>query len=519
MKKLIFILSIASAFTAHFSTPTHAQQKEIIAYFSGGVVRHGIYYVKNIETTGAAEKITMINYAFCVPAPDSNGTILPVIDTYTAYQQIYDADLSIDGIADDSVQALRGNFNQLKKLKARHPHIKLLISIGGWGGSNYFSDAALTPKAREKFVNAVIDIYIRGNLPKAGSAGGAGSAAGLFDGIDIDWEYPVFGGVEEAHYNEKDNDNFSEMVKLFREKLDSINPDLLLTAAIPGTMPYAANYNLKRDEPYMDWYNVMTYDYTNGFSTIINHHTNLLSPENDTTGTAAYFSLDYSIKLFRDTFGISPDKLVPGAAFYGRGWIVKDTAYNGIGQEGVKAIGYNNFSNLSNIESFFHWDNKAMAPYYFNPETKAFWTFDDEQSIALKMRYVDAYNLRGIMFWEIIGDSTGTLVNTIYTRNMPEAEKDASDAEVARASFKIIEPLESSKFPSGYNIIINTDSGESGIAKVEFFINGESIGYDTKAPFNWVWFNAKPGRHEIKAKAFSSSGKNIISDTAIIIVD
>lgn len=512
MKKLFLFLFL-------FSASLLAQQKEIIAYFPGGVVRHGIYYVKHMETTGAAKKLTMIDYAFCSPAPDSNGNILPVMDAFTAYEQVYTADLSIDGAADDSTQPLRGNFNQLKKLKAKYPHIKMLISIGGWGGSNYFSDAALTPEARENFVNAVIDIFIRGNLPKAGTAGGPGSAAGLFDGVDIDWEYPLFGGTEEMHYDPNDNNNLSELFKLFREKLDSIKPGLFLTAAIPGTTPYARNFNLKRDEPYIDWYNVMTYDFTNGFSTVINHHTNLLSPENDTTGTGAYFSLDSSVKLFRDTLGISPDKIVPGAAFYGRGWMVKDTAYNGIGQENVKFLGFNSFSGLSGAgakEYALRWDTKAMAPYYFDPATKSFWTFDDEQSIALKMKYVDAHNLRGLMFWDISGDTSGVLINALYTRAMPEIKEGNSNADGLH--IRIITPAGSSKYKAGDNIIIDTElNAQEMAAKVEFFVDGESIGYDTKAPYNWVWFNAQKGKHEIKVEASSPSQKKIAKKTHIIV--
>jgi len=275
-------------------------------------------------------------------------------------------------------------------------------------------------------------------------------------------------------------------------------------------MPYAANYNLKRDEPYMDWYNVMTYDFTNGFSTVINHHTNLLTPENDATGTGAYFSLDYSVKLFRDTFGISPDKIAPGAAFYGRGWTVKDTAFNGIGQKGIKGLGYNSYSSLANFGPHGyipHWDNKAMAPYYFDAETKAFWTYDDVQSMALKARYVDAYNLRGLMFWDISGDDkAGTLVNTIYTRNMPEPETDQKDTTAFVPGLKI--NLASTQIKSGSNIIIyaNVNGSPTGIAKIEFFVDGKSIGYDTKAPYSWVWFNTEAGEHTVSAEAVSHSG-------------
>src|SRR5687767_7078761 len=69
-------------------------------------------------------------------------------------------------------------FRQFQAIQRKHPHIKTLISIGGWGGSGGFSDAALTPVAREKFARSCAAFMIKHR----------------FDGIDIDWEYPGGGG-------------------------------------------------------------------------------------------------------------------------------------------------------------------------------------------------------------------------------------------------------------------------------------------------------------------------------------
>jgi chitinase len=128
------------------------------------------------------------------------------MNPYLDYQQVYSADSSVDGVADDSTQLLRGEFNQLKKLKAIHPELKIVISIGGWTGSTWFSDAALTPQSREKFVNDCIDKFIYGNLPRGNNAGGNGVAAGIFDGFDFDWEFPVIGGDGGIHHNKNDQE-------------------------------------------------------------------------------------------------------------------------------------------------------------------------------------------------------------------------------------------------------------------------------------------------------------------------
>src|ERR1035437_1073979 len=199
---------LIAMFIVLFQLTMSAQKREIVAYYPewGPALRN--YYVKNIEISGSANKITVLNYAFIEPAPDSSGNITAkFMNPYQDYQKIYSANSSVDGVADDSTQLLRGQFNQLKKLKAMHPELKIVISIGGWTGSTWFSDAALTPQSREKFVNDCIDKFIYGNLPITKNAGGNCVAAGIFDGFDIDWEFPVTGGDEGIHHNKNDREN------------------------------------------------------------------------------------------------------------------------------------------------------------------------------------------------------------------------------------------------------------------------------------------------------------------------
>jgi len=506
--------------TMFLSTLISAQKKEIVAYFPQWGIEHQPYYVKYIESTGSADKITIINYAFSEPKPDSSGNIIAgFMNSYYDYQQLYNSEMSIDGIGDDSAQPLRGHFNQLKKLKARHPNLKIVISIGGWTGSVYLSDAALTPESREIFVNSYIEIFIHGNLPIENGAGGIGVASGIFDGIDLDWEFPIAGGIEGIHHNEKDDENLSKLFKLFREKLDSINPDLLLTAAVPATEPGLYNFNFKEDQKYLNWYNLMTYDYKGAWDKSTGHHTNLLSSEDSKN------SFDNSIKLFRDKYGVSSNKIIPGAAFYGRSWKVGSMVNNGLYQEGHPAHGiyedgFNYYQDIITLLSKgfkYYWDDTAMAPYIFNEEESIFYTFDDAKSIALKAQYVDAYNLRGLMFWEISGDdSNGTLVNTIYTRKMPDIKNYIKESRIIGTNkIKINSPRTSDQFKKGSNIIINTETSSS-IIKVLFFCDGKLLGYDSTFPFSWVWFNANEGEHELKVEAADHNGNIINSETIVI---
>ena len=518
---LLFILS--------FQVIMLAQKKEIVAYYAGGD-SYNSYFVKNIKTSGSADKITVLIYAFATPGPDSSGNIIAHINPYIDYQQVYSSSMSIDGVADDSTQSLRGQFNQLKKLKAEYPKIKILLSFGGWGGGTYFSDASLTSKSRELFVNDCINKFIIGNLPKIKNAGGNGVAAGIFDGFDIDWEFPVSGGPEGTHNNINDKENFTKLLALFRKKLNLINPKLILTAAVAADKPNLNNYDIKSAEKYLNWFNLMTYDFHGSWNNTTAHHTNLLSSPKDTTDNDAEHSFDKSVKYFIDSLGINSKKIIPGAAFYGKCWYDVDSANGGLYQpgrdsSGVFKDGFGNFSNLRTIESMgykYYWDGLAMAPWFYNSKEKIFWTLDDTKSIALKSRYADAYNLGGLMFWEISGDdSIGTLVNTIFTRNMPDLIIKGSRIDKKFPLIKIIAPNRLEIIKHGSNFIINTSElfHSDLIAKVEFFVDGVSIGYDTKAPFDWVWFNVPKGRHKIQAVAMDKMGKKNISRAIIINVD
>jgi chitinase len=527
MKKRNFIYLVILAFGSLSGTGKSQHKKEIIAYFPQWGIEHQPYYVKFIETTGAADKITELNYAFAVPGPDSIGKIgAKFMNAYYDYQQVYSAEMSIDGQADDSVQSLRGHFNQLKKLKARHPNLKVLVSIGGWLGSTYFSDAALTEESREVFTESCINTFIRGNLPVERGAGGKGVAAGIFDGIDVDWEYPMKGGAEGIHHNENDKNNLTKLYALFRKKLDAINPDLILTAAVPAKDDPAQLFNIKEDTKYLNWYLLMTYDFCGGWDRRTGHHANPLTNPN----TPLSASMDATVRKYRNDYGIPADKIIPGAAFYGRSWKNVESDNNGFNQPGtigpgIYEAGVNYYADIIPLRKRGYkvsWDTWSMAETMYNPEEKIFWTYDETQSIALKGRYVDAYDLRGIMFWEISGDdSMGTLVNTIYTRQMPDVQYDTTKLENVESTVFIKKPAANTIITKGSNLIVDvaTEDPDGKIVKVEFFVDDKSIGYDTKFPFSWVWFNTTSGEHTMKVIATDNNGASTISKPVLITVN
>lgn len=504
------------------------QKLEIVAYYPGNYSDDNYGFEKLIDEKGLAEKLTVINYSFAFPIQDSTDNIIPHLpNAYYAYQKYHSSEMSIDGIADDSSQILRGQFNQLKKLKRKYPQLKILISIGGWGGSKYFSDLSLTHESREKFVDACIDLFILGNLPVVNGAGGKNSALGIFDGIDLDWEFPITGGPEGTHNHPNDRENHTELFKLFRAKLDLINTNLLLTAAVTGRSNEFWLYNFNEDQKYLDWFNLMSYDLHGVADKFTNHHTNLLSSANDIDPKKE--SLDRMVRYLIDSVNVKPEKIVPGAAYYGKGWNEVDSVNNGLYQKGefLNSWGYIQFKNYMDFKELndkgfkVYWDDNTLAPFLYNSKEKIFWSFDDLRSIALKSRYVDAFNLRGLMFWQIFGDDTlGNLTNTIYNKNMPDVTFEKSGDTNIEPTVKIIYPNTQNNFKTGENIIIKTISSDKDgkVVKMEFFVNDNSIGYNIFEPFNWAWFNASKGEHTIHCIAYDNFGKSTISEKVKIFV-
>lgn len=407
------------------TSPPLAVSPQVIGYFPEWGVGHSPpYTVKNIATSGAAAGLTIINYAFAVPAPDARGRVVcQLVDPVAAYQQVYSADRSVDGAADGSSQALRGHFNQLKKLKARHPDLRVLVSIGGWLGSTWFSDAAATPAARQAFVASCMKLFVDGDLPEAGNAGGPGSAAGIFDGFDLDWEYPVSGGESGTHHRQGDGTHFTLLLEEFRRQFAAIGrkdggaDDLLLTMAGPATDALAQNFHLSEDHKFLDLVLIMTYDFHGSWEPSTGHHGNLCTSPDDPATATLRTSLDRTVKLYRDQFGVPAAKLVPGGAFYARGWKGVRATNNGLYQRASGAAPgrydaseqYYRDLPLNDKGEGTHgyaryWDARAKAPWLFNPSTGIFWSYDDGISLALKGAYARYHRLGGLMFWELSGD-------------------------------------------------------------------------------------------------------------------
>lgn len=404
--------------------------KQVGAYFTQWGIYGRNYHVKNIDTSGAAAKLTFINYAFGNVYDDGRCGIInrPESgngdggDAYADYQKSYDAATSVDGVGDVWSQPLKGNFNQLKKLKARHPQLKVFISLGGWTWSKNFSRFSLTDAARQTLVASCIDIYLKGNLPVGDGAGGPGAAVGVFDGIDIDWEFPGGGGMPYNSVSPADKTNFTLLLGEFRRQLNQLTAQTgrqyALTVAIGAGADKIDNTEPAQYSRHLDWINLMSYDYHGGFEAQgpTNFQSNLhMDPNNPGTGVVKTYATETAVNKLLGA-GVPASKLVIGIPFYGRGWTgVPNGGTNGLYQpasgpaRGTYEQGIEDYKVLAprNAPKFYHPVTKQLWTY----NGTEFWSFDDPVVIATKAAYVKNLGLGGLFSWSLDGDdANATLV-------------------------------------------------------------------------------------------------------------
>lgn len=292
------------------------------------------------------------------------------------------------------------NLRKLSELKGINPELKVLISLGGWTWSKNFSDAVLTDTSTQNFASSAVAIVSKYNL----------------DGVDIDWEYPGMIGDSNT-YRPGDKQGYTNLFRYLREDLDSLGKithlKYYITTAVGGSQDYIDHTEMDKVQQYTDYINVMSYDYAGGSDSLSNHHTNLFVSSGDTN----QYSADRSIQAFLAA-GVPPSKIVIGIAFYGKGWQMISNANNGLYQRALKGARGGGFTFLKDSvidKNGFsrYWDNRAKAAYLFNEEKKIFISYDDEESVAEKCKYVKKHHLAGAMFWEYFSDRKEYLLKVI----------------------------------------------------------------------------------------------------------
>jgi chitinase len=329
---------------------SYEQQKKlaVIAYYAG----HDPSQIDSFSI----EKLTHIIFSFC---------------------HLKGNRLNVDSAMDSAM------IQKMISLKSRNPDLKVILSLGGWGGCATCSDAFSTKEGRKEFSKSVKELS-----EYFGS-----------DGIDLDWEYPTISGYPGHKYQASDKENFTALVKQLRKTLGS---KYEISFAAGGFSQYInESVDWKKVMKKVNYVNMMTYDLVSGFATKTGHHTALYSTEQQVEST------DNAIQKLI-SLNVPKSKIVIGAAFYARVFETEDTT-SGLYQQGkfVKGVSFKNFSTQLSADSGYvlHWDEKAKAPYMFNPSQHLFVTYDDKRSIQLKTKYAMDNKLGGIMFWQLRDDA------------------------------------------------------------------------------------------------------------------
>ncbi|MCW7945408.1 chitinase [Streptomyces hygroscopicus] len=361
-----------------------------LGYFTEWGIYGRNYNVKNLVTSGSAARITHINYAF----GNVTGGKCAIGDSYADYDKAFTADQSVSGVADTWDQPLRGNFNQLRELKAKYPNLKVLWSFGGWTWSGGFADAAKDPAA---FAQSCYDLVKDSRW------------ADVFDGIDIDWEYPNACGLS---CDTSGAAAFRNVMAALRAKFGS---GALVTAAVTadgssGGKIEAADY--AGASSYVNWYNVMTYDFFGAWDA--QGPTAPHSPLTSYSGIPkAGFTTADAIAKYKAT-GVPANKLLIGIGFYGRGWTgVTQDAPGGTATGPAAGTYEQGIEDYKVLKTSCPVTGTVAGTAYAHCGSN-WWSYDTPATIGTKMAWARTQGLGGAFFWEFSGDtSNGELVSAL----------------------------------------------------------------------------------------------------------
>jgi chitinase len=303
------------------------------------------------------------------------------------------------------------NFAELRALKQQNRQLKLLIAVGGWTGSKQFSDTAATEQNRNRFAESAVAF-----LREHG-----------FDGIDIDWEYPVEGGSDENIRSNADRENFTLLLRALRAALiaagDADGKHYLLTVAAGASEEYIANTELDQIARTVDWIGVMSYDFAGAWSKTSGHNAPLFADPADPSPDGARNTVAAAVLRLVQA-GVSPRKLLLGLPLYGRTWrgcaARNDGAYQecsgpakGTWEDGV--LDYQDIAaNYLKGEAFVrHFNRAAKVPFLFDARSGQFISYDDAESLRYKVGFLKKRGLGGAMFWEITADRKGSLLDLV----------------------------------------------------------------------------------------------------------
>jgi chitinase len=391
------------------------QGKIVSGYFEEWSIYAANYNVANLQANGVANRLSHLLYAFGNVAPTTGApnAQCQLADTWADYQDPYLP--SVNGQPYSG--PLYGNFAALLQLKQLHPDVKIMISLGGASATNAagFAYAASTSALRSQLVASCIDLFIKGNIAEGVSA------ADLFDGIDVDWEFP----------SAADKRNFTLLLREFREQLDALGQanqrHYLLTIFAPAGSQNYSNIDLPKVATLLDFFNLQGYDLNGTWETVTNDAASLFdSPQDPNFGQGLFVDAVVSAYL---AAGVPARQLVLGVPLYGYGWTGVPNVNGGLYQtstgpapsppgDSLETPGVATFLTLESLPDFEHFlDPVRIAQWIYDPSTLTFWTYDNPTVAWAKALYVDfrvSGGLGGAFVWAFKDDDVnGTMVKTL----------------------------------------------------------------------------------------------------------
>jgi chitinase len=386
--------------TGSGSSPVASGGGVVVGYYPAWATYQRDFQVSQID----AGKLTHINYAFA----NVEGGRCVLGDAWADVQKTFSGDSWDESSANGA-----GNFKQLRQLKAAHPELRTLISVGGWTWSGKFSDVAASDGSRRTFASSCVDFMVEHG----------------FDGIDVDWEYPVAGGLEGNAVRPEDKANYTLLLEALRAELSARQAKLargeafLLTIAAPAGPSIIAHLEPAKIAEVVDWINIMSYDFHGAWEKITGHNAPLTQASGD---ALSGFNVSSAIDAYLAA-GAPASRLVMGVPFYGRSFAgVSAGSTHGLHQATTGAgpgTWENGVLDYHDIVKRYlgapgytrYVDDSASTPLLFNAGTGVFVSYDDPESIRKKRALIGQKKLRGAMIWDLSSDTADYALLTALT--------------------------------------------------------------------------------------------------------
>ncbi|GFV83266.1 probable chitinase 2 [Trichonephila clavipes] len=363
-----FLISILAAITVNMVIASPVQSPMATFYQTG-------------KTSSHKYKVVCYYGSWAVYRPDNGKFPVEEIDPFICTHLVY----GFVGLGfDNRIRCLdpyydleenygKGAFKRFTGLKKINPELKTIVAIGGWNeGSTRYSNMAASSGTRKIFVDSVVEFLQKHD----------------FDGLDMDWEYPATRGGKP-----EDKQNFVALLRELKTEFQKHN--LLLTAAVSAgkhTMDEA--YDVPQVSQYLDFINVMCYDYHGGWESFTGHNAPLYARPDDNKENQM-LNLNFSINYWISQ-GAPREKLVLGMGLYGRSFTLQRAEINGFNASAPQkgragpytrepgSLGYNEICEMQTTQKWnVVWDDYYMAPYAY--QDRQWVGYDNEASIRLKV--------------------------------------------------------------------------------------------------------------------------------------